>query len=230
MAVERPVLTTGARRDRPGQAPIMVTAWDGLPAGRVAIVTGGSRGVGWATIHRLASLGYAVVVNYAHDQRTADSTVEAVLAQNGTAMAVRADVDDDGDVERLFAETVEAFGPIDAVVHAVRGRVDAAPVGEIALAEFDALLRTNVRAAFIVNQMAARQVRDGGAIVNLASSVPDSLLPAYGAYATTVAGADALTQMLALELRDRGVSVNRVSLEADSRRLPAGSLTSSLTC
>ena len=67
----------------------MVIALDGLPGGRVAIVTGGSRGVGREVLHRLASLGYAVVVNYTHDQRTADSTVEAVLAENGTAMAVR---------------------------------------------------------------------------------------------------------------------------------------------
>ena len=199
----------------------MVIASDGLPGGRVAIVTGGSRGVGGEVLHRLASLGYAVVVNYAHDQRTADSTVEAVLAENGTAMAVRADVDDELDVERLFTETVEAFGAIDAVVHAVRGRVIATPVTEMALTDFDALLRTNIRATFIINRMAARQVRDGGAIVNLSSSVVTSLRSAYGAYATTAAATDALTRTLALELRDRDITVNGVSLEPDNRR-PAG--------
>ena len=198
----------------------MVIASNGLSRGQVAIVTGGSRGVGREAIHRLASLGYAVVVNYAHDQRTAESAVEAVLAENGTAVAVRADVYDDLDVERLFTETVEAFGAIDAVVHAVRGRVTATPVAEITLNEFDALLRTNVRATFIVNQMAAHQVRDGGAIVNLSTSVVPSPQTAYGAYATTTAATDALTRALALELRDRDITVNSVSLQADHRRPP----------
>ncbi len=198
----------------------MVIASNGLPGGRVAIVTGGSRGVGRDAIHRLASLGYAVVVNYAHDQRTADSAVDAVLAENGTAMAVRADVDDELDVERLFTETIETFGAIDAVVHAVRGRVTATPVAEIALDEFDALLRTNIRATFIVNQMAARQVRHGGAIVNLSTLMATPPRPAYGAYAAATAATDALTRVLALELRDRDISVNGVSLDADHRRPP----------
>jgi len=193
----------------------MVYASNGLPGGRVAIVTGGSRGVGRDVIRRLASLGYAVVVNYAHDQRTADSTVEAVLAGNGTAVAVRADVDDELDVERLFTETIEAFGAVDAVVHAVRGRITPAPVAQLALDQFDALLRTNIRATFLVNRMAARQVRDGGAIVNLSS-------PANGAYTTTTAATGALTRVLAAELRDRDITVNGVLLQAGRARPPRG--------
>ena len=192
----------------------------GLSGGRVAIVTGGSRGVGREAIHRLASVGYAVVVNYAHDRRAADSTVDGVLAAKGTAVAVRADVDDDLDVERLFTEAIEAFGAIDAVVHAVRGRVTAAPVAGITLDEFDVLLRTNIRATFIVNQMAARQLRNGGAIVNLSSSVGTSPL-AYGAYATTAVATDTLTRVLAVELRDRDITVNGVSLEAGRERRAA---------
>ena len=152
----------------------MVIAAGSSPGGRVAIVTGGSRGVGREASRRLASLGYAVVVNYAHDQHTAESTVEAVLGDNGTAVAIRADVDDDLDVERLFDQTIEEFGAIDAVVHAVRGRVTATPLTEVTLDEFDAMCMTNVRATFVVNRMAARQVSNGGVIVNLSSSVADS--------------------------------------------------------
>jgi 3-oxoacyl-[acyl-carrier protein] reductase len=103
---------------------------DGPSAGRVAIVTGGSRGVGRATVRRLAASGYAVVVNYLHDQRAAESTVEAILAGNTDAVAVRADVADDLDVERLFAETIAAFGGIDVVVHAVGNRITATPLAE----------------------------------------------------------------------------------------------------
>src|SRR5262245_44566989 len=101
----------------------MVIASRGAGEGRVAIVTGGSRGMGRETIQRLASLGYAVVVNYVHDQRTAESTVDAVLDGRGAAVAIRADVADLLDVERLFSQTIETFGAVDAIVHAVRGHV-----------------------------------------------------------------------------------------------------------
>jgi 3-oxoacyl-[acyl-carrier protein] reductase len=96
----------------------------------------------------------------------------------------------------------------------VRGRVTATPVAQIALHEWDALLRTNVRATFIVNQTAARQVRDGGAIVSLVTSSR----PAYGASATTAAAGEALTREFALELRDRDITVNSLSVQPGHRR------------
>ena len=191
----------------------MTTALTRPPAGRVAIVTGGSRGVGRATIRRLAACGYAVVVNYLHDQRAAESTVEAVLADNGNAVAVRADIADDLDVERLFAETIAAFGGIDVVVHAVGGRITATPVTEVGLDEFDALVRINTRATFVVNREAARHLRNGGAIVNLSSSADGSSLRTHGLYAATKAATDVLTRALALELRERDITVNAVVLQ-----------------
>ena len=191
----------------------MNTALNGSPAGHVAIVTGGSRGVGRATIHRLATRGYAVVVNYLHDQRAAESTVEAILANNGDAVAVRADIADDLDVQRLFAETIAAFGGIDVVVHAAGSRIAAAPVTEVDLDEFDALVRINTRATFVVDQEAARHLRNGGAIVNLSSSAEGSSLRTHGLYAATKATTDVLTRALALELRERNITVNAVSLE-----------------
>lgn len=193
----------------------------GLVKGRVAIVTGGSRGVGRETIQRLASLGHAVVVNYVNEQRTAEATVEAVLERRGAAVAIRADVADVLDVERLFTQTIETFGAVDAVVHAVRGHVTPTPLTEVALDDFDDMCRTSIRATFIVNRMAARQVRNGGAIVNLLSSVGTSALPAYGAYAMTAAAVDALTRGLALELRERDITVNGVSLEVDKPCAPS---------
>ena len=174
----------------------MSTALDGSPAGRVAIVTGGSRGVGRATIRRLAARGYAVVVNYLHDQRAAESTVDAILANNGDAVAVRADIADDLDVRRLFAETIAAFGGIDVVVHAAGSRI-------------------NTRATFVVNQEAARHLRNGGAIVNLSSSAGGSSRRAHGLHAATKAITDVLTRALALELHERDITVNTVSLEVD---------------
>ena len=129
------------RTDEPRHRKIAAvkSSSDGLPDYRVAVVTGGSRGIGAETVERLAGLGYAVVVDYAHDQRAAESTVEAILAGRGSAVAVRADIADELDVERLFAETIQTFGAIDAVVHTVRGRLITKTVSGVSLDEFDAL-------------------------------------------------------------------------------------------
>jgi 3-oxoacyl-[acyl-carrier protein] reductase len=198
----------------------MDTALNGSPAGRVAIVTGGSRGVGRAAVRCLAARGYAVVVNYLHNQHAAESTVEAILANNGNAVAVRADIADDLDVKRLFAETIAAFGGIDVVVHAAGSRITASPVIEADLDEFDALVRINTRATFVVNREAARHLRNGGAIVNLSSSAEGSSLRTHGLYAATKAATDVLTRALALELRERDITVNAVPLEIDSPCAP----------
>jgi 3-oxoacyl-[acyl-carrier protein] reductase len=194
---------------------------DGTPPGRVAIVTGGSRGVGRASVRLLAARGYAVVVDYLHDQRAAESTVDLVLAGNGTAVAVRADVADEVDVARLFAETIETFGGIDVVVHTVGGQVSPTSLAEADLDEFDALCRITTRATFIVNRQAARQLRDAGSIVNVSSSAVDSPWPGYGTLAAAKAATDALTRVLALELSERDITVNAVSLSVGGRCAPA---------
>jgi 3-oxoacyl-[acyl-carrier protein] reductase len=131
----------------------------------VAIVTGGSCGVGREIARALASRGYAVVVVYLRDQGAAEAAVDEILAANGTALAVRADVVDELDVERLFDETRAAFGSVEVVVH------------------------TALRSSPVVNQEAARQLSDGGAIVSVSSSDP-------------------ISPVLAAELRSRGISIN----------------------
>jgi 3-oxoacyl-[acyl-carrier protein] reductase len=173
-----------------------------------------------ATIGRLVALGYAVVVDYLHDQRAAESTVETVLAYHGTAMAVRADVADGLDVERLFAETIVAFGCVDAVGHSVDGRIAATPVADVDLDGFDGVCRFNTRVTLIVNREAARQVRDGGAIVNLSSSTVGSASPTFGGYAASKAATDVLTRVLAVELRHRAITVNAVSVHVDRPCVP----------
>jgi 3-oxoacyl-[acyl-carrier protein] reductase len=170
------------------------TPRNGSPAGRVAIITGGSRGAGRAAARRLAARGYAVTVNYLHDQHAAETAVEQILAASGNAVAIRADAADDLDVRRLFAETTAAFGGIDAVIHA-------------------AARRTTARAALLVSREAARHLRDGGAIITLSSSAARSPLRTPGLYAAAAAPAGGLTRTLALELRDRNITVNTVSLE-----------------
>jgi 3-oxoacyl-[acyl-carrier protein] reductase len=104
----------------------------------VAIVTGGSRGIGRAVARKLAIGDYAVVINYLNGQPAADAAVEEILAANGCAVAVRADVADELDVERLFSETIEAFGGVDVVVHAAARKM-LGTVASCDLQTFDAL-------------------------------------------------------------------------------------------
>ena len=193
---------------------------NGSPAGRVAIVTGGSRGAGRATIRVLSARGYAVVVNYLHDRRAAESAVEAILGGNNEAVTIRADVADELDVQRLFAETIAVFGGVDVVVHTLGSPVAATPVADFDLDLFDALVRINTRAAFIVNREAARRLRNGGAIVNLTSPADSLALTAYGLYTATKAATDVLTRALAIELRERGITVNALCIDVDTPCAP----------
>jgi 3-oxoacyl-[acyl-carrier protein] reductase len=112
------------------------------------------------------------------------------------------------------------FGAIDAVVHTVHGHVLARRVCDASIDEFEALCRMSLGATLIVNGLAARHLRGGGAIVNVITPVGDPALPYYGAQATVSAAVEALTRALALELRDRDIVVNAVALEADRPYAP----------
>ncbi|MCH5671069.1 SDR family oxidoreductase [Streptomyces gilvus] len=177
---------------------------------RVAIVTGGSRGIGRQAAERLAADGYAVVVGYAGNKEAADEAVRAIEAAGGTAQAARADVADEHEVAALFDLAETTYGGVDAVVHAA-GRMPLSPVADLDLTELDALYRTNIRGTFVVDQQAARRLRPGGALVNFSTSVIGLAFPGYGAYAAGKGAVEALTLILAREMRGRDVTVNAVA-------------------
>ncbi|MGY5531116.1 SDR family oxidoreductase [Streptomyces sp. C-3] len=182
--------------------------------GRVAIVTGGSRGIGRETVRRLAADGFAVVVGYAGNRELAENAAREVTANGGRAVAVQADIAEEEQVAALFAEAEAAFGGVDVVVNAA-GRMHLAPVAELELAELDAVLRTNVRGTFVVARQVARQaartLRDGGALVTFSTSVVGLAFPTYGAYSASKGAVEALTLVLARELRGRNITVNAVA-------------------
>ncbi|GDY67962.1 hypothetical protein SAV14893_073550 [Streptomyces avermitilis] len=167
---------------------------------RVAIVTGGSRGIGREVAQRLAGDGFAVVVGYAGNKEAADDVVRTIEAAGGRALAARADVAEKDDVTALFELAENRYGGIDVVVHAA-GRMALAPIAELDLDELDALHRTNIRGTFVVGQQAARRLRPGGALVNFSTSVLGLAFPGYGAYAASKGAVEALTLILAREMR-----------------------------
>jgi 3-oxoacyl-[acyl-carrier protein] reductase len=177
---------------------------------RVAIVTGGSRGIGRAAAERLAADGSAVVIVYAGNKTAADETVEKIKADGGRAIAVQADVGDEEAVTAAFALAAETFGGVDVVVNSA-GIMPLGTVADMDLDTFDKIMRTNARGTFVVNQQAARTLRDGGAIINVSSSVVGLRFPQYGAYAMSKGGVEALTLILARELRGRDITVNTVA-------------------
>jgi 3-oxoacyl-[acyl-carrier protein] reductase len=147
---------------------------------RVAIVTGGSRGIGRRCVERLADDGTTMVVGFGTNEAEAQAAVAAAEGRGARAVAVRADVADAREVTELFDGAVHAFGSVDVVVHAA-GRLAPAPIADLELEVLDDLLRTNVRGTFVVAQQAARRVRTGGSILNVLSSVIGRLLPGYTA-------------------------------------------------
>ncbi|MEU6678466.1 SDR family oxidoreductase [Streptomyces sp. NPDC046925] len=177
---------------------------------RVAVVTGGSRGIGRESAERLAADGFAVVVNYAGNKTEAEAAVAAIAAAGGAAIAHRADVADEGAVSALFDAAEETFGGVDVVVHAA-GVMTLAPLAEADLDAVDRMHRTNIRGTFVVDQQAARRLRSGGAIINFSTSVVGLAIPGYSAYAASKGAVEAMTLILARELRGRDITVNAVA-------------------
>lgn len=177
---------------------------------RVAVVTGGSRGIGREVVRRLAADGYDLVVNYASGTDGADAAVAEATEAGADAVAIAADVADEDAVAELFDAAEHRFGGLDVVVHAA-GRMTLSSLAELDLDELDRLHRTNIRGTFVVDQQAARRLRPGGSIVNFSTSQVGLAFPTYGAYAASKGAVETLTMVLARELRGRDVTANAVA-------------------
>ena len=180
-------------------------------AGKVAVVTGASKGIGAAIAKHLAAEGAAVVVNYASSREGADRVVAEIKAKGGKAIAVHADVPKQADIERLFAETNKAFGALDILVNNA-GIYEGAPLGEITEEKFHRHFNLNVLGLILATQEAIKHIGPaGGSIVNT-SSVVSTLSPAgMAVYNATKAAVDGLTRTFAKELGQRKIRVNSVN-------------------
>lgn len=200
----------------------MTTDDDRPPTTGTAIVTAGAHGVGREVVHLLARRGHDVVVGYADERVAADAVVDEVLAGGGNAVTLRADVADEHDVERLFAETVAAFGGVDIVVHVpVFADPDPAagdgPAAGDDVAAFDAVQRAVVRSTFLVGRQAVRHVGRGGRIVVVAGPASDVASPTGISAATGGAAVEAMTRVFSGELAGRGATATTVAPGPDGR-------------
>jgi 3-oxoacyl-[acyl-carrier protein] reductase len=178
--------------------------------GKVALVTGSSRGIGAATARRLARDGYAVTINCEKNRDLAAGVVREIEAAGGRAIWVQADISDPSAVRRLFEENERAFGGVDVVVSNA-GIMRLAPFRAMTDADFSRMVDVNQKGSFYVLREAAQRVRNGGRIIALSSSITVLRSPTYGPYAATKAAQELFTNVLAKELEGRMISVNAIA-------------------
>lgn len=177
---------------------------------RVAIVTGGSRGIGAAIAERLASDGFSVVINYANSSKAADELTQRITEAGGSAQSFQADVSDSDAVEKLFDFATESFGGVDVLVNNA-GVLKMQPLAETSDEDFARLVDVNLKGCFHTMREAACRLRDGGRVINLSSSVIGLRMPNYGVYSATKAAVEAMSSVLVNELRGRQITVNSVA-------------------
>ena len=179
--------------------------------GKVAIVTGASKGIGAAIATHLGHAGASVVVNYSSSKEGADRVVADITSKGGKAVAVQADVSQKTEIDRLFAETKTAFGRVDILVNNA-GIFDFKPLAEVTEEHFHRQFNLNVLGLLLASQKAAASFgKEGGSIVNISSVVAVSPQPNGSVYSATKAAVDAITSSLAKELGPRQIRVNSLN-------------------
>ncbi|MBL8880469.1 MAG: glucose 1-dehydrogenase [Phycisphaerales bacterium] len=179
--------------------------------GKVAIITGASKGIGAAIARGFATEGASVVVNYASSKQGADAVVGEITKAGGRAIAVQADCSKEDDIRRMFDETRRAFGRVDILVNNA-GVYEFVPLQEVTPARYHRMFDLNVLGVILASREAVRNFgSEGGVIINLSSVASRVALPAGAVYCATKAAVDAVTRCLAAELGPRQIRVNSIN-------------------
>jgi 3-oxoacyl-[acyl-carrier protein] reductase len=178
--------------------------------GKVAVVTGASKGIGAAIAKSLGAAGASVVVNYSSDKAGADTVVAAITASGGKAAAVRGDVSKAAEAKGIIDAAVKAFGRLDILVNN-SGVYGFAPIEAVTEENFHWHFNVNVLGLLLVTQAAVKHLVDGGSIINIGSAVTRITPPNSAVYTATKGAVDAITGVLAKELGARKIRVNTIS-------------------
>lgn len=179
--------------------------------GKVAVVSGASKGIGAAIAEHLAAEGAAVVVNYASSKSGADRVVNEITNRGGKAVAVQADMSKESDIKRLFEETKKEFGRVDVLVNNA-GVYEFSPIEETTTAQYHKMFDLNVLGVLLATREAVKHFgQEGGSIINISSVAATSNLPNSSVYSATKAAVDSFTRTLAAELGPRKIRVNAIS-------------------
>ncbi len=179
--------------------------------GKVAVVTGASKGIGASIAEHFAAAGASVVVNYSSSKSGADAVVERIVAKGGKAIAVQGDVSNPAGITKLFAETKQAYGKLDVLVNNA-GIYDFQPLGNITPEHFHKQFDLNVLGLLLTTQEAVKLIGpEGGSVINISSLVGPMPVPTASVYSATKAAVDAITVSLAGELGPRKIRVNSLN-------------------
>ncbi|HWR42256.1 SDR family oxidoreductase [Sporomusa sp.] len=179
-------------------------------AGKVALVTGASRGIGKTIVEELALNGAKVVINYSSNSEKAEQVAAGIKEQGGEALAVQADISRVSELEKLFQKTMEEYGRIDILVNNA-GIMLTKPITSITEEDFDRIMAINVKGTYFACQQAAKHMSDNGRIINFSTSVAGNMFPTYSIYAGTKGAVEQFTRQLAKEFGTKGITINAVA-------------------
>jgi len=178
--------------------------------GKVAIITGSSRGIGRTVAERLADLGASVVINYSKTPEKAAEVVNGIVQKGGKAAAICADISKVSDLEKLFKETIAAFGKVDILVNNAGIGINKL-MSEVTEADFDIQFAINVKGTYFACQQALKYMEDNGRIVNISTSVIGQIYLKFSVYCATKAAVEQITRQTAKEFGARQITINAVA-------------------
>ena len=179
-------------------------------AGKVALVTGSSQGIGREIACKLAQMGAAVAINYNQSKSSAEEACKQIMAAGGKAIAIQADVTVMAELQHLFDQTLEKFDKIDILVNNA-GILITKKIEQVSEEEYDRLFASNVKSVFFACQQAAEKLSPGGRIINISTTVTKIMMPGYGLYAASKGAVDQITRVLSRELGEKNITVNAIS-------------------
>ena len=178
--------------------------------GKVAVVTGASKGIGAAIARQLGAEGASVVVNYASSKEGADKVVNEIVSKSGKAIAVQGDVSKQADIDKLFAETKKAYKKVDILVNNA-GIYEFGPLEAITEAQFHKIFNLNVLGLLLTTQAATKHFSEGASVINIGSGVSRITPPNTAVYTATKGAVDAITGVLSKELGAKKIRVNSIN-------------------